>query len=91
MADLHCDFVPRVYRLSINIYRYFRRIGRVCTSVLVLGHLADEFGAVGAQASAVSSTLSTVNIRKNFFDDLSNSVRPFDYIVKAGQLARPKT
>ena len=29
--------------------------------------------------------------RKNFLDDLSNSVRPFDYMVKAGQLARPKT
>ncbi len=29
--------------------------------------------------------------RQNFLDDLSNSVRPFDYIVKAGQSARPKT
>jgi len=29
--------------------------------------------------------------KKNFQDDLSNSVRPFDYIVKAGQPARPKT
>jgi hypothetical protein len=28
---------------------------------------------------------------KNFLDDLSNSGRPFDYMVKAGQLARPKT
>jgi hypothetical protein len=28
---------------------------------------------------------------KNFFDDLSNSGGPFDYIVKAGQSARPKT
>jgi hypothetical protein len=29
--------------------------------------------------------------KKIFLDELSNSVRPFDYIVKAGQLARPKT
>ncbi len=29
--------------------------------------------------------------KQNFLDDLSNSVRPFDYIVKAGQPARPKT
>ena len=29
--------------------------------------------------------------KKIFFDDLSNSVRPFDYKVKAGQSARPKT
>ena len=28
---------------------------------------------------------------KDFLDNLSNSVRPFDYIVKAGQTARPKT
>jgi hypothetical protein len=27
---------------------------------------------------------------ENFFDELSNSVRPFDYMVKAGQTARPK-
>jgi hypothetical protein len=26
-----------------------------------------------------------------FFDNLSNSVRLFDYVVKAGQPARPKT
>jgi hypothetical protein len=30
-------------------------------------------------------------LKKNFLDDLSNSGRPFDYIVKAGQPARPKT
>jgi hypothetical protein len=29
--------------------------------------------------------------RKNFLDDLSNSDPSFDYIVKAGQTARPKT
>ncbi len=29
--------------------------------------------------------------KKTFLDDLSNSVRPFDYMVKAGQPARPKT
>jgi hypothetical protein len=29
--------------------------------------------------------------KKIFWDDLSNSGRPFDYIVKAGQPARPKT
>jgi hypothetical protein len=29
--------------------------------------------------------------KKNFLDDLSNSGWPFDYIVKAGQAARPKT
>jgi len=29
--------------------------------------------------------------KKNFFDGLSNSGPPFDYIVKTGQLARPKT
>jgi hypothetical protein len=28
--------------------------------------------------------------RKNFLDDLSNSGRPFDYMVKAGQPARQK-
>ena len=28
--------------------------------------------------------------KKKFFDDLSNSVRPFDYVVKAGQPARKK-
>ena len=28
--------------------------------------------------------------KKNFSDDLSNSVRLFDYIVKAGQSARQK-
>jgi len=28
---------------------------------------------------------------KFFFNVLSNSVRPFDYMVKAGQPARPKT
>jgi hypothetical protein len=28
--------------------------------------------------------------RKNFFDELSISVRPFDYMVKAGQPARKK-
>jgi hypothetical protein len=28
---------------------------------------------------------------KNFLDDVSNSVRSFDYMVKAGQPARPKT
>jgi hypothetical protein len=28
---------------------------------------------------------------KKFLHDVSNSVRPFDYIVKAGQTARPKT
>jgi len=28
---------------------------------------------------------------QNFFDDLSNSVRPFDYRVKAGQPTRQKT
>ena len=28
---------------------------------------------------------------EKFLNDLSNSVRPFDYIVKAGQPARPKT
>ena len=28
--------------------------------------------------------------KKNFLDDLSNSVWPFDYIVKAGQPARQK-
>jgi hypothetical protein len=28
--------------------------------------------------------------KKNFFDDLSNSIRPFDYVVKAGQPARQK-
>jgi len=28
---------------------------------------------------------------KTFLDALSNFVRPFDYIVKAGQTARPKT
>jgi hypothetical protein len=27
---------------------------------------------------------------KVFWDDLSNSVQPFDYMVKAGQTARPK-
>jgi hypothetical protein len=26
--------------------------------------------------------------KKNFWDDLSNSGRPFDYVVKAGQLIR---
>src|SRR5437016_2824965 len=34
---------------------------------------------------------TTVNMRKNFLDELSNSVRPFDYMVKAGQPALPKT
>jgi hypothetical protein len=29
--------------------------------------------------------------KKNFSDDLSNSGLPFDYMVKAGQPARPKT
>ncbi len=29
--------------------------------------------------------------RKKSLDDLSNSVRPFDYMVKAGQSARPDT
>jgi len=28
--------------------------------------------------------------RKIFFGDLSNSVGPFDYIVKAGQIGPPK-
>jgi hypothetical protein len=28
--------------------------------------------------------------KKNFLAALSNSARPFDYTVKAGQLARPK-
>ncbi len=28
--------------------------------------------------------------KKNFLDDLSNSGRPFDYMVKAGQPAPPK-
>jgi hypothetical protein len=31
----------------------------------------------------------TQRARKLFLDDLSNPVRPFDYIVKAGQTARP--
>ena len=29
--------------------------------------------------------------KKNFLEDLSNSGPPFDYMVKAGQTARPKT
>jgi hypothetical protein len=37
------------------------------------------------------STVLKDERRKTFFDALSNSVRPFDYMVKAGQLARPKT
>src|SRR6267378_325520 len=64
MADLHCDSISRVYRLLkifIVISEEFlgqrdddaRRASHVAESVLVLvlGHLADEFGAVGAQAS----------------------------------------
>src|SRR5438034_5502225 len=64
MADLHCDSISRVYRLPIIfiiISEEFlgqrdddaRRASYVAESVLVLvlGHLADEFGAVGAQAS----------------------------------------
>jgi hypothetical protein len=35
--------------------------------------------------------LSCARKKKNFLDELSNSVRPFDYMVKAGQSARPKT
>jgi hypothetical protein len=38
-----------------------------------------------------TSTKHCSKARKFFLDDLSNSVRPFDYMVKAGQLARPKT
>src|SRR5438034_9737100 len=64
MADLHCDSISRVYRLPIIfiiISEEFlgqrdddaRRAWHVAESVLVLvlGHLADEFGAAGAQAS----------------------------------------
>src|SRR6266536_4212010 len=64
MADLHCDSISRVYRLPIIfivISEEFlgqrdddaRRASHVAESVLVLvlGHLADEFGALGAQAS----------------------------------------
>src|ERR1700722_6046408 len=34
---------------------------------------------------------STRRKKKNFLDDLSNSGRPFDYIVKAGPPARPRS
>jgi hypothetical protein len=37
------------------------------------------------------TSLNSKARKKNFLDDLSNSGQPFDYIVKAGQLARPKT
>jgi hypothetical protein len=40
---------------------------------------------------SVKAKRSSKALKKKFLDDLSNSVRPFDYMVKAGQSARPKT
>jgi hypothetical protein len=69
---------------------------------LTLGQKSGETGNQGTGQTVRSSSSSYPKAwalpssskawkKKNFLDDLSNSVRPFDYIVKAGQPARPKT
>jgi hypothetical protein len=43
------------------------------------------------RAKQIHSSSSKARKKKKILDDLSNSVSPFDYIVKAGQPARRQT
>ena len=53
-----------------------------------MGEVVKPYHYVDEQGKA---QFSKARKKKNFFDEVSNSVRPFDYIMKAGQPARPKT
>jgi hypothetical protein len=58
----------------------------------LLDERIDQFRGTHLSKIAKGGAASVVVRRKqNFLDNLSNSVRLFDYMVKAGQPARPKT
>ncbi len=57
--------------------------------MILHGPIMPKEECKGSQINLAHSELKAR--QKNFLDALSNSGRPFDYMVKAGQTARPKT
>jgi len=53
--------------------------------------MTDLFAYRESQNRRPARLTAFLEEEENFLYDLSNSVRPFDYIVKVGQLARPTT